>query len=78
MEDSESDETESKTYNALIDWRKPNNLLAQQYGVSGEAIRQRRVRAGAPAPLFQSHLETRRFYEEVLDRLEEIRGLPER
>ncbi len=61
---------------APIDWRKPNNLLAQEYGVSGEAMRQRRMRAGAPAPLFQSHLRDAPLYEEVLDRFEEIRGLP--
>lgn len=67
-----------KLNNALIDWRKPNNFLARQYGVSGEAIRQRRVQAGAPAPLFKSRSDTGRFYSVILDRLEEIRGLPKR
>jgi hypothetical protein len=35
-----------------VDWRKPNNLLAFELGVSREAVRQMRVTRKAPAPLF--------------------------
>jgi len=68
----------SKFDKSRIDWRKPNCVIAEQFGVSNEAVRLWRLQAKAPRPLFQMALSRARRYAKVLDRIEEIRGLPKK
>ena len=54
----------------------PNNLLAERAGVTRECIRQWRKKLGAPRPLFVAKTRLARFYARIVERADEIRGLP--
>ena len=62
-----------------IDWRKPNILLADDLGVSGERVRQLRVQHAAPAPLFSNIPRKKAVrYWSILEKRILLKGLPER
>ena len=61
---------------AQIDWRKPNNLLAEELQLSGERVRQLRVEQNAPAPLLSNlALKHVRHRWAILEKQQAIRGL---
>ena len=61
---------------AQIDWRKPNNLLAEVLQISGERVRQMRVEQNAPTPLFANlALKHARHRWAILEKQQAIRGL---
>jgi hypothetical protein len=60
-----------------VDWRKPNNLLAHELGVTGEAVRQMRAKRNAPAPVF-THLQKALMHQcwAIWEKRKVIAGLP--
>ena len=62
--------------NSALDWRMPNNLLAERAGVTRESIRQWRKKLGAPRPLFVAQIRLARYYAQIVERADEIHGLP--
>src|SRR4051812_47541998 len=62
---------------AQIDWRKPNTLLAEEFGLTRERVRQIRIKQRAPAPRIQNvQLKTARRYWMILENKKAIKGRP--